>query len=71
MNEPMTPEQFTELKEKLQQQVRERDDKDLTTLSQKREDTWNSLSHQDQQRLTQQLRKTAPHTADGNTKNQP
>lgn len=55
MNEPMTPEQFAELKEKLQRQARELGDEDLDALRRKREDTWNALSSQDQQRLTGQL----------------
>lgn len=70
MNEPMTPEQFAELKEALQRQVRELDDEDFAALSQKREDAWNALSRQEQQRLTEQLRKMVPHPASGSTKGQ-
>jgi DNA-binding transcriptional MerR regulator len=70
MNEPMTPEQFAELKEELEQQVRELGDHDFAALSQKREDAWNALSRQEQQRLTEQLRKMVPHPASGSTKGQ-
>jgi MerR family transcriptional regulator, thiopeptide resistance regulator len=70
MNEPMTPEQFAELKEELQLQVRELGDEDFAALSQKREDAWNALSRQQQQRLTEQRRKMVPHAASGSTKGQ-
>ena len=70
MNEPMTPEQFAELKEELQRQVRELGDEDFAALSQKREDAWNALSRQQQQRLTEQRRKMVPHAASGSTKSQ-
>jgi MerR family transcriptional regulator, thiopeptide resistance regulator len=70
MNEPMTPEQFAELKEELERQVRELGDEDFAALSQKREDAWNALSRQEQQRLTEQLRKMVPHPASGSTKGQ-
>ena len=70
MNEPMTPEQFAELKEELQRQVRELGDEDFAALSQKREDAWNALSCQEQQRLTEQLRKMVPHAASGSTTGQ-
>ena len=64
MNEPMTPEQFAELRDKLQRQARELGDEDLAALRQKRQDRWNALSSQDQQRLTGQLRTMTPN-ADG------
>jgi len=70
MNEPMTPEQFAELKEELERQVRELSDEDFAALSQKREDAWNALSRQEQQRLTEQLRKMVPRAASGSTKSQ-
>ena len=70
VNEPMTPEQFAELKEELQRQVRELGDEDFAALSQKREDAWNALSRQQQQRLTEQRRKMVPHAASGSTKGQ-
>lgn len=70
MNEPMTPEQFAELKEELERQVRELGDEDFAALSQEREDAWNALSRQEQQRLTEQLRKMVPHPASGSTKGQ-
>jgi MerR family transcriptional regulator, thiopeptide resistance regulator len=70
MNEPMTPEQFAELKEELQRQVRELSDEDFAALSQGREDAWNALSRQQQQRLTEQRRKMVPHAASGSTKGQ-
>jgi DNA-binding transcriptional MerR regulator len=70
MNEPMTPEQFAELKEELERQVRDLGDEDFAALSQKREDAWNALSRQEQQRLTEQLRKRVPHAASGSTKGQ-
>jgi MerR family transcriptional regulator, thiopeptide resistance regulator len=67
MNEPMTPEQFAELKQKLKEererQVRELGDEDFAALGQKREDAWNALSGQEQQRLTEQLRTMVPHAA--------
>src|SRR4029453_7369515 len=65
MNEPMTPEQFAELKEELEQQVRELGEHDFAALSQKREDAWNALGRQEQQRLTEQLRTMVPHPARG------
>ena len=70
MNEPMTPEQFAEFKEELQRQVRELGDEDFAALSQKREDAWNALGRQEQQRLTEQRRKMVPHAASGSTKGQ-
>ena len=70
MNEPMTPEQFAELKEELKRQVRELSDEDFAALSQKRDDAWNALSRQEQQRLTEQRRKMVPHAASGSTKGQ-
>jgi len=74
MNEPMTPEQFAELKEKLkeerEQQVRGLGHEGFAALGQKREDAWNALSRQEQQRLTEQLRTMVPH-ADSGTKGQP
>jgi DNA-binding transcriptional MerR regulator len=70
MNEPMTPEQFAELKEELERQVRDLGDEEFAALSQKREDAWNALSRQEQQRLTEQLRKRVPHAASGSTKGQ-
>lgn len=57
INEPMTPERFAELKEKLRRHVRE---EDLAALGEKRGDEWNALSRQEQQGLTERLRKTAP-----------
>lgn len=68
MNEPMTPEQFAELKEELQRQARELGDEDFAQLSQKKEDAWNALSRQEQQRLTEQRRRMVPHAAGGSTK---
>jgi DNA-binding transcriptional MerR regulator len=70
MNEPMAPEQFAELKEELKRQVRELSDEDFAALSQKRDDAWNALSRQEQQRLTEQRRKMVPHAASGSTKGQ-
>jgi hypothetical protein len=60
VNEPMTPERFAELKEKQQRQARELSDEDLAGLRQKKKDTWNALSHQEQQRLTERLRTMTP-----------
>jgi MerR family transcriptional regulator, thiopeptide resistance regulator len=60
MNEPMTPEQFAELTEELRRQARELGEEDFAALSQKREDAWNSLSRQQQQRLTEQRRQMIP-----------
>jgi len=68
MNEPMTPEQFAELKEGLQRQARELGEEDFAALSQKGEGAWNALSCQEQQGLTEQLRKMIPHAAGGRTK---
>ena len=70
MNEPMTPEQFADLKEALERRVRERGDEDFAALNQKREDAWNALSRQEQQRLTEQRRKMVSHAASGSTKGQ-
>jgi DNA-binding transcriptional MerR regulator len=67
MNEPLTPEQFAELKEQLRRQARELGDEDVAGLRQKREDAWNALSRQEQQRLTEQRRKRLPHAASGST----
>ncbi len=63
MNVPMTPEQFAELKDKLQRQVRDLRDEDFAALSQKRD----ALSRQEHQRLTEQHRKMVPHTAGDGT----
>ena len=68
MNEPMTPEQFAELKEELQRQVRELGDADFAALSQKREVAWKALSRQAQQRLTEKRRKMVPHAGSGSTR---
>jgi hypothetical protein len=74
MNEPITLEQFAELKEKLKEgrerQVRELGGGDFAALGQKRKDAWNALSRQEQQRLTEQLRTMVPHAASGSTKGQ-
>jgi MerR family transcriptional regulator, thiopeptide resistance regulator len=70
MNEPMTPEQFAELKEELERQLRELSDEDFAALSQKREDAWNALPRQEQQRLAEQRSKMVPHAASGSTKGQ-
>jgi MerR family transcriptional regulator, thiopeptide resistance regulator len=70
MNQPMTPEQFAELQEKRERQVRELSDEDLAALRQKMKDTWTALSGQEQQRLTEQRRKMVPHSASGSTKAQ-
>jgi MerR family transcriptional regulator, thiopeptide resistance regulator len=64
MNEPMTPEQFAELKAERERQVRELSDENFAALGRKKEDAWNALSHQERERLTEQLRKMTPH-ADG------
>jgi MerR family transcriptional regulator, thiopeptide resistance regulator len=63
MNEPMTPEQFAQLKEERERQARELSDEDFAALRQKMKDTWNALSRQEQQRLTEQRRKMIPHSA--------
>ncbi|MGW0810429.1 MerR family transcriptional regulator [Nonomuraea sp. NPDC002799] len=68
MNEPMTPTQFAELKEQLQRRVRDLGDEDFAALSRKKEDAWNALSRQEQQRLTEQHRKMLPPAAGGNPK---
>ena len=70
MNEPMTPEQFAELKEELERQLRELSEEDFAALSQKREDAWNALSRQEQQRLREQRSKMVPDAASGSTKGQ-
>jgi MerR family transcriptional regulator, thiopeptide resistance regulator len=70
MNEPLTPEQFAELKDKQQRQVRELSDADVAALRQKREDTGNALSHQEQQRLTERLRAMTPDASRGSTQGQ-
>lgn len=70
MNEPMTPERFTVLKEKLKEererQAREPGDENVAAPDQKR-DAWNVLSRQERQRLTKQLRAMVPHAASGGT----
>jgi len=68
MNEPMTPEQFAQLREELQRQVRELGEEDFAALGQQREGAWNALSRQEQQRLTEQRRKMVPHAAGASTK---
>lgn len=68
MNEPMTPEQFAQLKEELRRQVRELGEEDLAALGQKRRDAWNALSRQEQQRLAEQRRTMVPHAAGGSAK---
>jgi DNA-binding transcriptional MerR regulator len=65
MNEPLTPEQFAELKEKRERQVRELSDEHFASLRQKMKDAWNALSRQEQQRLTKQRRKMVPPAAGG------
>lgn len=70
MNEPLTPEQFAELKEELERQLRDLSDEDFAALSQKREDAWNALPRQEQQRLTEQRSKMVPHAASGSTRGQ-
>ena len=70
MNEPMTPEQFAELKEELERQLRELSEEDFAALSKKREDAWNALSRQEQQRLREQRSKMVPDAASGSTKGQ-
>jgi MerR family transcriptional regulator, thiopeptide resistance regulator len=65
MNEPMTPEQFAQLKEELQRQVRELGEEDFAALSQKKQNAWNALSRQEQHRLAEQLRTMVPHAAGG------
>jgi MerR family transcriptional regulator, thiopeptide resistance regulator len=71
MNEPLTPEQFTELKEKLQRQARQLSEADLAALRQKKEDTWNTLSSHDQRRLTEQLRAMTPDADGGSPQGRP
>jgi len=61
----MNEQQFAELKEGLERQARGLSDEDLAALRQKSEGAWNALSRQEQQRLTEQLRKMVPHTASG------
>lgn len=70
LDEPMTSEQFEELKDKLRQQARDLGERDLTALGQKH-DTWNSLSHHDQLYLTGLRRRTPPYAADDNRKAKP
>jgi DNA-binding transcriptional MerR regulator len=65
MNEPMTPEQFAELKEERERQVREVGGQDLAAFRQKRADAWNALSSQEQQRMTERLRRMVPRPAGG------
>jgi MerR family transcriptional regulator, thiopeptide resistance regulator len=60
MNEPMTPQQFAELKAELQRHVPDISGEDLAALSQRRDEASNTLSTQEQQHLTQQLRMTVP-----------
>lgn len=67
MNEPLTPEQCAELREKLQRQARELSDGDVAALRRKREDAGNALSSPEQQRLTGQLRMMTPDANGGSS----
>ena len=62
MNEPLTPQQFAELKEERQRQVRELSDEDFAALKQKMQDTWSALSREEQERLIEQRRAMIPRT---------
>jgi len=62
MNEPLTPQQFAELKEERQRQVRELSDEDFAALRQKMQDTWSALSREEQERLIEQRRAMIPRT---------
>lgn len=70
MNEPMTPRQFAELQEKQVRRVRELSDEDFAALKQQRDTTWNALSRQDQERLTEQRRRMVSPAASGGTESQ-
>ena len=63
MNEPMTPQQFAELKEERERQVRELSDEDFAALKQKMQDAWSALSHEEQERMIEQRRAMVPRSA--------
>ncbi|HUB38484.1 MAG TPA: MerR family transcriptional regulator [Streptosporangiaceae bacterium] len=65
MNEPMTPTQFAELRQKLQLRARELCEEDFAALSQKREGEWNALSCHERERLTEHRRKIVPQAGGG------
>ena len=54
MNQPLTPEQFAELKVKRGRQLREMSAEELAALNHKREQTWAALSREEQTRLLEQ-----------------
>jgi DNA-binding transcriptional MerR regulator len=64
MNEPMTPQQFAELRERLERRVRELSGEEFAALKQRRKDTWNALSRQEQDRLMEHRRRMVPGAAD-------
>ena len=63
MNEPMTPQQFAELKEERERQVRELSDEDFAALRQKMQDAWSALSREEQERLLEKRRAMIPRDA--------
>jgi len=54
MNQPLTPEQFAELKEQQARQLREMSAEEFAALKQKREQAWAALSREEQARLLEQ-----------------
>jgi hypothetical protein len=50
--------------------VRELSDEDFAALKQKRDDTWNALSRQEQERLTEQHRGMVSRAASSGTEGQ-
>ncbi|MCK9926702.1 MerR family transcriptional regulator [Frankia sp. Mgl5] len=65
VNEPMTPQQLAKLQQERQRRVRELSDEEFAALRRKRDDTWSALSRQDQERLTEQRRRTLPAAGGG------
>jgi MerR family transcriptional regulator, thiopeptide resistance regulator len=60
MNQPLTPERFTELKADLSRQVRETNTEEFAELSRKRAQIWAALSGEEQARLETQRRQVIP-----------
>ncbi len=71
MNEPMSPEQFAELRQKRERQMRELSDEDLAALRRRRQDARKALSRQEQERLAGQLRAMTPRAGGGPARGRP
>ncbi len=71
MNEPMSPEQFAELRQKRERQMRELSDEDLAALRRRRQDARKALSRQERERLAGQLRAMTPRADGGPARGRP